>query len=103
MSSDMDIMSTISNVLNVYDFVDEIEYNKDTKVVYSGVPGAFAEMALVEFFGEDVDKIPVASFREVMEALSNDEAAYGVLPIENSSAGNVESNYDLLAEYDLFI
>ena len=67
MGNDMDIMSTISSVLNVFDFVDEIEYNENTKVVYSGVPGAFAEMALVEFFGEDVCKIPVASFREVMD------------------------------------
>ena len=103
MGSDMDIMSAVGKVLNIFDFVDGLKYDGDTKVVYSGVPGAFAEMALVEFFGEDVIKVPVSSFREVMEALSNDEAVYGVLPIENSSAGNVESNYDLLAEYDLYI
>ncbi|MCR4716872.1 MAG: prephenate dehydratase [Lachnospiraceae bacterium] len=93
----------IVDQLNSFDFVPELKITKDTVVAYSGVPGAFAEMALVSFFGEDVNKLPVASFREVMESLVNGDAEYGVLPIENSSAGNVESNYDLLSEYDLTI
>lgn len=35
-----------------------------------------------------------------MEAIQNGEADYAVLPIENSSAGSVTQNYDLLVEYD---
>ena len=35
-----------------------------------------------------------------MEAIKNGEADYAVLPIENSSAGSVRENYDLLVEYD---
>ena len=35
-----------------------------------------------------------------MEAITKGEAGYAVLPIENSSAGIVSENYDLLAEYD---
>ena len=35
-----------------------------------------------------------------MEAIKNGEADYAVLPIENSSAGIVSENYDLMVEYD---
>jgi chorismate mutase/prephenate dehydratase len=38
-----------------------------------------------------------------MEAIRNGEADYAVLPIENSSAGIVSENYDLLVEYDNYI
>ena len=38
-----------------------------------------------------------------MEAIKNGEADYAVLPIENSSAGIVSENYDLLVEYDNYI
>ena len=37
-----------------------------------------------------------------MEAITAGEADYAVLPIENSSAGIVSENFDLLAEYDNF-
>lgn len=83
--------------------IDELPVGDDTIVAYSGVPGAFAEAAAIAFFGEDTDTLPVANFREVMEALVKGRADYGVLPIENSSAGNVETNYDLLSEYDVTI
>lgn len=80
-----------------------IPMDTDTVIAYSGVPGAFAEQATIDFFGEPYDRLPVSSFREVMESLEDGRAQYGVLPIENSSAGNVESNYDLLSEYDMTI
>ncbi len=99
---DIDYRS-VSEQLSSFKSVPKLDVTEDTVVVYSGVPGAFAEMALVSFFGEDVVKKPVSSFRDVMETLARNEATYAVLPIENSSAGNVESNYDLLAEYDMFI
>lgn len=83
--------------------VEQLSITNYTKVAYSGVPGAFAEAAAIAFFGEDVERLPVSDFREVMEALESGDADFGVLPIENSSAGNVESNYDLLGEYNMSI
>ena len=40
------------------------------------------------------------TWRDAMEAIKNGEADYAVLPIENSSAGIVSENYDLMVEYD---
>lgn len=83
--------------------VQGLSITKETIVAYQGVPAAFGEQAAVEFFGENCNRIHVESFRDVMIALEEGRVQFGVLPIENSSAGNVETNYDLLSEYDMTI
>lgn len=79
--------------------VDKLDFT-GAKVVFQGVEGAYSEAALKEFFGEDTDSFHVETWRDAMEAIQNKEADYAVLPIENSSAGSVTENYDLLVEYD---
>ena len=69
-------------------------------MVFQGVEGAYSEAAMKEFFGSDTDSFHVETWRDAMEAIKNGEADYAVLPIENSSAGSVRENYDLLVEYD---
>lgn len=71
-------------------------------IVYAGEPGAFAEDALLAFFG-DVERLPLSSFRSVFEAVTKGRGAAGVLPIENLVNGTVRENYDLLLEHDLVI
>lgn len=83
--------------------VDGFQYSKDTKAVYAGVPGAFAQQALVAYFGEDVAMESADSFSEVADMVAKGKADYGVLPIENSSAGFVNGIYDLLERYQLNI
>lgn len=87
----------------LYKQIDKLEITSDTKAVYAGVPGAFAETALVSFFGEDVMSTNVADFTEVAKAVSEGSADYGVLPIENSTAGFVNGIYDLFERYNLSI
>ncbi len=70
------------------------------RVVYQGVEGAYSQMAMQEFFGEACDAFHVETWRDAMEAIRQGKADYAVLPIENSSAGIVSENYDLLEEYD---
>lgn len=72
-------------------------------VVYQGVEGAYSQMAMRAFFGEREHAYHVATWREAMEAITAGDADYAVLPIENSSAGAVTQNYDLLMEYDVAI
>ncbi len=69
-------------------------------IAYSGEPGAFAEDGVVVAFGE-VERVGLPGFRQVFEAVSEDRAAAGVVPIENSVHGTVRENYDLLMEHDL--
>lgn len=79
--------------------VDELDYKK-ARIVFQGAEGAYTQLALKEYFGENANSYHVETWRDAMEAIANGEADYAVLPIENSSAGIVSENYDLMVEYD---
>ncbi|MCR5304080.1 MAG: prephenate dehydratase [Lachnospiraceae bacterium] len=76
---------------------------KGLKTVFQGDRGAYSHEALKKYFGEDTDCFHVKNFRDVMDALQEGSADYGILPIENTTAGIVAQTYDLLASYDLYI
>ncbi|MDO5154790.1 MAG: bifunctional chorismate mutase/prephenate dehydratase [Eubacteriales bacterium] len=75
---------------------EALDITADTKVAYAGVPGAFAEMAMIDYFGEEIQTVAVKEFRDVTSMVASGEVDYGVLPIENSTAGFVSGIYDLL-------
>ena len=85
----------------IFDFtpVEAFDF-KNARVVFQGVEGAYSQQALQEFFGADTQSYHVETWRDAMEAIAGGEADYAVLPIENSSAGIVSENFDLLVEYD---
>ena len=82
--------------------VDTIE-SRDARIVFQGLEGAYSQQAMESFFGENCDNFHVETWKDAMEAIQNGTADYAVLPIENSSAGIVSENYDLLVEYDNYI
>ena len=84
---------------------DEIPALETTgiRVVYQGVEGAYTHQALASYFGEETDCFNVDTLRDAMEAIKSGKADYAVLPFENSSAGIVSENYDLLKEYGYYI
>ncbi len=73
------------------------------RVAYQGEPGAFSEKAVYQYFGETALAEAYPSFRDVFEAVSDRRCPFGVIPIENSLAGSIHENYDLLLEYDVAI
>ncbi len=73
------------------------------RVVFQGDEGAYSQLAMKKYFGDDVDCIHVPTFRAAMTTISEGSADYAVLPIENSTAGIVSEIYDLLAEYENYI
>ncbi|MEF9939663.1 MAG: bifunctional chorismate mutase/prephenate dehydratase [Clostridium sp.] len=75
----------------------------DKKIVYQGLPGAYSHAAAMKYFGHDANLSHVRRFEDLMIAIRDGDADYGVLPIENSSAGAVTDNYDLLLKYDNYI
>ncbi|MBQ7506500.1 MAG: chorismate mutase [Lachnospiraceae bacterium] len=81
----------------------ETLFRDDIRVVYQGTEGAYAQMALHAFFGKDRNTYNVYSWRDAMREIASGRADYAVLPFENSSAGIVSENYDLLVEYDATI
>lgn len=86
-----------------FEEIEELEINEGTKVVYQGIPGAYQEQAMVQYFGEHVDNFNVGEFKDVVENLDQGKADYGVLPIENTSAGTVSGIYDMILDYDICV
>ena len=82
--------------------IDHID-RKHCRVVYQGVEGAYQHQAALEYFGKDVNVFHMDTWKECMEAIKEGMADYAVLPIENSSAGEVNDIYDLLEEYENYI
>ena len=75
----------------------------NARIVFQGVEGAYSQQAMMEYFGQNCDSFHVETWKDAMEAIKNGEADFAVLPIENSTAGIVSENYDLLVEYDNYI
>ncbi len=82
--------------------VEAMDYS-DARVVFQGVKGAYSQVALHKYFGNQVKTLHVETFRDAMDSIADGKADYAVLPIENSSAGVVAPVYDLLVEYKNYI
>ncbi len=82
--------------------VDELDV-KNARVVFQGAEGAYSQMAMLRYFGEDVNCFHVDTFRDAMSAIEEGSADFAVLPIENSTAGIVHEIYDLLVEFENYI
>jgi prephenate dehydratase len=67
-------------------------------IAYAGEPGAFAEDALLSYFGAAAPSLSVSSFGDVRAAVLDGRAVYGVLPIENLINGTVRETLDLLRD-----
>ena len=72
------------------------------RVAFQGESGAYSEQAVFNYFG-NVASQPCESFDSVFEAVVSGACEYGLIPIENSLAGSIHQNYDLLLQHDLHI
>lgn len=72
------------------------------RVACQGVEGAYQQIAVdrlfrrpqIDFYG---------NFEEVFQAVESGSADFGVLPVENSTAGSVNRVYDLMYRHDFHI
>jgi prephenate dehydratase len=72
-------------------------------VAFAGEYGSFGELAAVSYFGGKQQPVPVADFEHIFGAVKTGKTAFGILPIENSQAGSIHKNYDLLLHNGLYI
>jgi prephenate dehydratase len=76
---------------------------KPRDVAFQGELGAFSQQAIQQFLGASAHPVPRQRFDEVFEVLAAGDVDAAVLPIENTLAGSVHENYDLLLKYDVEI
>lgn len=69
------------------------------QVAFQGERGAYSEEAVRLLESSSVDRFPRRTFHQVFEAISTGAASAAVIPIENSIAGPVIENQDLLLQY----
>ncbi len=72
-------------------------------IAFQGEAGAYSEAAAYKYFGAETETLPCKSFDALFAAVSEGRATHGIAPIENSLAGSIHRNYDLLLRNELFI
>ena len=73
------------------------------RVAFQGVHGAYSEVATKKLFGQSCETAPSDTFTGVFSAVERGKADRGVIPIENSLAGSIHENYDLLISHHVHI
>ena len=76
----------------------EAEVLGENRAAYQGVEGAFAHIALRALFPH-AEAVSYPTWDEVFEAVRRGDAAHGVVPFENSHAGDVSAVLDLCYNY----
>lgn len=73
-------------------------------VAFQGEPGAFSEVAAVQYFHSSTPRLfPRRAFEDVFTTVERRRATFGIIPIENSLFGSIHQNYDLLQRRNLAI
>lgn len=74
------------------------------KIAIQGFEGCFHQQAARNFFGKKIEVLPCSTFKEVINSAESDKNCSGaVMAIENSIAGSILPNYNLLKKSKLSI
>ncbi|MHC1783180.1 MAG: prephenate dehydratase [Anaerolineaceae bacterium] len=81
-----------------------IRKEKNLRVSFQGEPGAYSEAAVLAYFPErEITFLPCQSFEAVFRSVEGETSDLGFIPIENSLAGSIHQNYDLLLRNSLWV
>lgn len=72
-------------------------------VAFQGERGAYSEMAALNALGDGIKPVPNRSFDDVFASVEAGDVDLGFVPVENSLAGSIHRNYDLLLRHNLYI
>jgi len=80
-----------------------LAHEKPLKVAFLGPEGTYTHSAAIKHFGSLIEPQPVDSIEEVFRIVEADGANFGVVPVENSSAGVINHTLDLFMKSSLTI
>lgn len=66
------------------------------KIAIQGVHGSYHDIAAHQYFDEEIELICCSTFEQIFEAIAKDKSVLGMLAIENTIAGSLLHNNDLL-------
>ena len=69
------------------------------KIAFQGRRGAYSESAAYHLFGNDIEVVPMDTFEQIFQGIETGAVDGGAIPIENSTAGSIYDNYDLLYKW----
>lgn len=78
------------------------EFPKNAMIACQGVEGAYSQIACDRMFS-GANILYFDTFDKVFSAIEKGLCRYGVLPIENSTAGSVNQVYDLMVAHNFYI
>lgn len=97
---------SIDGPTSLSDFVAHISKGatlpESPKVACQGVAGAYSHIASKTLFSQAKIEF-VSTWPEVCDLVEQEEVEFGILPLENSTAGTVDRVYDLLSTRGLYI
>lgn len=73
------------------------------RIAVQGIVGSFHEDAALKYFGEKIKIVECKSFTSVCQLVDTDKVDFAVMAIENSIAGSLLKNYQLIRDYHLRI
>lgn len=73
------------------------------RIAVQGIVGSFHEDAATRYFKEKIKVVECKSFTKVCELVDTDKVDFAVMAIENSIAGSLLKNYQLIRDYHLRI
>lgn len=65
------------------------------KIGYLGPEGTFSQQAVHKHFGHSARGLPLVSIEEVFDEVAAGNADFGVVPVENSGQGTIQSTLDM--------
>ena len=73
------------------------------QIAIQGVKGAFHEVAARNYFGNDIDILPMLHFSDLAESVKNGDCDYGIMAVENTISGTIHANLNLIREHKLVV
>ena len=69
------------------------------RIAFQGERGAFSEQAAYQLMGHKIDLVPCENFEKTFQAVARGQAKACVVPVENTLAGSIHKNLDLLLQH----